>query len=100
MSQVLPGSTRYTHHLGIRRADASWIQFEQTWAKDFWSLQHMKDYVATMSTPQRNILGFPEPGNRYWTPQTIAAVADRYNGIDMSDYEKQSPAVGDAKSKL
>ena len=60
----------------------------------------MKDFVATMSTPQRNILGFPEPGNRYWTPQTIAAVADRYNGIDMSDYEQQLPGGADANPKL
>lgn len=48
----------------------------------------MKEFVAAMSTPQRNVLGFPPPGNRYWTAQTIAAVADRYNGIDMQDYQQ------------
>eukprot|EP01050_Picozoa_sp_SAG11_P026115 SAG11_NODE_6140_length_1380_cov_1.430913_1_plen_71_part_00 len=64
------------------------------------SMQHMKDFIAAMSTPQRNILGFPPPGNRYWTPQTIAAVGDRYTGIDMSDYEQGMPGVRDVGAKL
>ena len=51
-------------------------------------MQHMKDFVAAMETPQRNILGFPPVGHRYWTPQSIAAVGDRYTGIDMADYEQ------------
>jgi hypothetical protein len=93
---VLPGATRYTHHMGIRRADAHHIQFEQTWAKDFWSMQHMKDFVASMETPQRSVLGFPAPGNRYWTVQTVAAVADRYTGIDMKDYKEALLARGSA----
>ena len=126
---VLPGATRYTHHLGIRRADATWIQFEQTWARDFAGSQVMKEFVAEMSSSQRNVLGFPPPvstgtrsrarqsqlccgllgyvrcdqwscaaqGHRYWTAQTIAAVADRYDGIDMRDY---AHALGDRTPKL
>eukprot|EP01051_Picozoa_sp_SAG22_P015424 SAG22_NODE_2013_length_3140_cov_6.228214_2_plen_98_part_00 len=29
---VLPEATRFTHHLGIRRADVTWVQFEQVCA--------------------------------------------------------------------
>jgi len=62
------------------------VQFEQTWARDFWGSQVMKDYIVEMDTTQRNLLGFPAPGHRYWTERTIAAVQDRYVGMDMADY--------------
>ena len=44
--------------------------------------------MPQVSTWQRNVLGFPKPGDSYWnTPRAFELVADRYPGIDLSDYE-------------
>jgi hypothetical protein len=43
-------------------------------------------YLEQLSVPQRACLGFPPPGNAYWTPQTITAVGLRYAKMDMSPY--------------
>ena len=49
--------------------------------------------MPQLSTWQRNVLGFPKPGDSYWnTPQAFELVADRYPGIDLSDYENAAKA--------
>ena len=49
--------------------------------------------MPQLSTWQRNVLGFPKPGDSYWnTPRALELVADRYPGIDLSDYVNASKA--------
>ena len=43
-------------------------------------------YLEQLSVTQRACLGFPPPGNAYWTPHTITAVGLRYAKMDMSPY--------------
>lgn len=41
------------------------------------------------ATPrQRARFGFPDPGDVYWDEQTLADVATRYPGMDMTPYEQ------------
>ena len=55
-------------------------------------------FVPQLSTWQRNVLGFPKPGDSYWsTPHALDLVADRYPGIDLSDYVKAAKAGVEAK---
>lgn len=42
--------------------------------------------VTRLTSDQRTMLGFPPPGDPYWTAESIAAVQDRYPDMDVSDY--------------
>jgi ectoine hydroxylase-related dioxygenase (phytanoyl-CoA dioxygenase family) len=45
-------------------------------------------HLLTHATPrQRQLLGFPAPGDPYWTEETRAGVAARYPEMDMCPYE-------------
>ena len=53
--------------------------------------------VAALSAAepaQRAVLGFPPPGDRYWTPETIALVARRYPDLDLSPYRTSTVTSG------
>ena len=42
--------------------------------------------MAAMTVRQRDLFGFPPPGDPYWTPATVAGVAARYPAMDMAPY--------------
>jgi ectoine hydroxylase-related dioxygenase (phytanoyl-CoA dioxygenase family) len=45
------------------------------------------DRLLTCATPrQRELLGFPPPGDAYWDEETLAGVAARYPEMDISPY--------------
>ncbi len=50
--------------------------------------QLMERIVANSNTDQRALLGFPAPGDPYWTKEKIDAVEARYGsfGFDASPY--------------
>ncbi len=43
-------------------------------------------FVQRASVEQRALLGFPRPGNAYWTAETLAGVGLRYPKMDMKPY--------------
>ena len=46
------------------------------------------DHFLTKATPrERELVGFPAPGDPYWNEESLAGVAARYPGMDMSPYE-------------
>ena len=45
-------------------------------------------FLCSLSVTQRAVLGFPAPGNTYWTVDTIDAVGRRYGkDMDMTPYK-------------
>jgi carbamoyltransferase len=42
--------------------------------------------IASLAPADRELLGFPPIGNRFWTPRTIEAVCRRYPGFDDAPY--------------
>ena len=40
---------------------------------------------------ERDLFGFPRPGDAYWNEQTLADVALRYPGMDMAPYRPTAP---------
>jgi hypothetical protein len=42
--------------------------------------------IPQCSVRERDLFGFPRPGDEYWNSQTLADVAVRYPGIDMTPY--------------
>src|SRR5262249_26299130 len=68
--------SRFTQHLGFHRSDMTWA------GEKLLPLHGLRDELGQMlcrlSPRQRTVLGFPAPGNRYWTAATCAAVQRRY----------------------
>ena len=86
------GALRLTQNLTFRKAASEWIStLSRGWA---WAMYRpskiMERLIAAASVDQRCVLGFPRPGDDYWTAATIAAVAARYGaaGIDMTPYRQ------------
>jgi hypothetical protein len=88
---TVDNSFRIVLNLSFRRADAPWFQhWCHGWARSMYSReQTMEKLIASMSMEQRSALGFPKPGDKYWTKATLAAVKLRYEcfGFDASPYE-------------
>jgi hypothetical protein len=79
---------------GERRARYSLLADYQargtTWAgKMSWPKQAPDRWAKLMpqaSVRERDLFGFPRPGDPYWTDQTVGDVALRYPGMDMTPY--------------
>lgn len=87
---LTPGTRRIAHNLTYRKAECEWIStLHIGWA---WAMyrddKFMERIIAEASLDQRAVLGFPQPGNDYWSDETIAAVEARYGvfGFDPSPY--------------
>ena len=63
-----------------------------TWAgKMAWPKQSPERWAKLMpqaSVRERDLFGFPRPGDAYWNEQTLADVAARYPGMDMTLYRQ------------
>ena len=86
------GTRRLAQNMTFRKASSEWISVLQPgWA---WAMyrpsQVMEKLIANASVEQRCVLGFPAPGNPYWTQETVDAVGARYGplGIDMEPYQR------------
>jgi hypothetical protein len=84
---------------GVGRARFSLLADYQvrgtTWGgKMAWPKQAPERWAKMMpqcSVRQRDLLGFPRPGDEYWNEQSLADVALRYPGMDMTPY-RSGPA--------
>ena len=52
-----------------------------------------KEAMVKMTPRQRDLFGWPPPGDPYWNEQTLADVALRYPGIDLTPYGATLPAT-------
>lgn len=87
-----PGGVRYSMHLNYRRADTEWAQ-RQAWA----DLSHSPNwyrFVAEATPRQLALFGFPPPGHPFWTPDTLAGMALRYPGLDLSPWRTVHSGAG------
>ncbi|MEV6850728.1 phytanoyl-CoA dioxygenase family protein [Actinoplanes sp. NPDC051411] len=71
----------------IHAAAARWTD------KHLWSLRPaspnwpvFRDLMVELAPEQRHLLGFPPPGDQYWTPETIRHLGELYPGIDVTPY--------------
>ena len=89
---LAPGAFRLAHNMTFRLAHAEWIStLHRGWS---WRMyrpdQLMERLIAEADLDQRAVLGFPQPGSRYWCNETVEAVAARYGplGMDVSPYRE------------
>ena len=57
---------------------------KMAWPKQ--SPERWSKFIPQCSVRQRDLFGFPRPGDPYWTEETLAGVAERYPGIDLEPY--------------
>jgi hypothetical protein len=57
---------------------------KMAWPKD--SPERWSAFMPQCTVRQRDLFGFPRPGDHYWNDQTLADVALRYPGMDMEPY--------------
>jgi ectoine hydroxylase-related dioxygenase (phytanoyl-CoA dioxygenase family) len=75
---------RFSQFVAFHTAGYPWLG-----SHTFQGLGHRAEmqHLVTHATPrQRELLGFPAPGDPYWTEETLAGVAARYPEMDMSPY--------------
>ena len=62
---------------------ATWAG-KMAWPKQ--SPERWAKFIPQCSVRERDVFGFPRPGDPYWNEQTLADTAARYPGMDMSSY--------------
>ncbi|MDG2306550.1 MAG: hypothetical protein P8R42_18255 [Candidatus Binatia bacterium] len=88
------GALRLVQNMTFRKAASEWISVLHTgwtWAM-YRRSQVMERIVATSSVQQRCVLGFPSPGDAFWTEDHVAAIEARYGplGMDVAPYRRGS----------
>ncbi|MEM7341261.1 MAG: phytanoyl-CoA dioxygenase family protein [Actinomycetota bacterium] len=84
-----PGRSRFTLLLDYEARGPSWTG-KVAWPNHANS-GAWHDAMARMTVRERDLFGFPKPGDRYWNAETLAAVAARYPGMDMNPYREATP---------
>src|SRR5206468_2198021 len=54
----------------------------------------LQRFLERATPRQRELLGFPPPGHPYWNRETLAGVAARYPGMDMTPYRDACRETG------
>lgn len=83
-AMTAPRGARYTMHLNFRPTGVQWGQ-RRGWAYSA-SGSHWYEFVNRATPRQLEAFGFPAPGHPYWTKQTLAGVALRYPGLDLTPW--------------
>jgi hypothetical protein len=77
---------RVSHHFAFRSSAVEWGQW-RGWAKE--GLKPELASFLTQATPrQRNLLGFPLPGDPFWTKDVLTGLAARYPDMDLAPYRE------------
>ena len=79
-----PTRSRYMLHLAYKPAALEWGGHQAWPYKGFSAEWH--DFVQGATPRQLAVVGFPPPGNPFWTPETLDAVAMRYPGLDLTPW--------------
>jgi hypothetical protein len=75
---------RYSMQLCFRPASVEWA-VRTPWGARSHSTAWYR-FVERATPEQLALFGFPPPGHRYWTPATLAGVAERYPGLDLTPW--------------
>ncbi len=80
-----PAQARFMLHVSYKPALMEWGGY-QAWPFKGFSME-WHNFVEKATARQLTALGFPAPGHPYWTEQTLAGVASRYPGLDLSPWK-------------
>jgi len=80
-----PTQARFMLHVSYKPASLEWGGYQAWPVKGFSAEWH--NFVQQATPRQLTVLGFPPPGHAFWTDETLAGVASRYPGLDLSPWE-------------
>jgi hypothetical protein len=81
-----PGRSRFSILADYQPRGMTWAG-KMAWPKQ--APHRWAELIPRMSVRERDLFGFPRPADPYWNDQTIAGVAARYPGIDMTPYHSR-----------
>jgi hypothetical protein len=79
-----PRGVRYSMQMAFRPSDLQWGQRVAWAARSFTG--EWDRFVSRATARQLQALGFPHPGHPYWTSETLAGMALRYQDLDLSPW--------------
>lgn len=80
-----PVQARFMLHVSYKPATLEWGGYQAWPFKGFSAEWH--NFVQQATPRQLTVVGFPAPGHIFWTEATLAGVARRYPGLDLSPWE-------------
>ena len=78
-----PGRSRFSLLADYQARGTTWGG-KMAWPKQ--APERWAKLMPECSPRERDLFGFPRPGDSYWNEQTLADVALRYPGLDMTPY--------------
>jgi ectoine hydroxylase-related dioxygenase (phytanoyl-CoA dioxygenase family) len=75
---------RFAHFITYRAAAHGWLG-RKGWAGDA-PERELTEFITRATVEQRSLIGFPKPGDPYWTEEMVERVGERYRGMDMEPY--------------
>jgi Phytanoyl-CoA dioxygenase (PhyH) len=84
---LAPGRSRFSLLADFQVRGTTWGG-KMAWPKQ--SPDRWAKFIPRCSVRQRDLFGFPRPGDPYWDAATLDGVAARYPGIDLDPYRKPS----------
>jgi ectoine hydroxylase-related dioxygenase (phytanoyl-CoA dioxygenase family) len=75
---------RFSHHF-VWRSGAHNFQGYHLWSQQGEN-EDLQRFIERATPRQREVLGFPQPSDAYWTEDTLAAVQLRYPKMDLTPY--------------
>jgi hypothetical protein len=82
------GRSRFMLHVAYKAAGAEWAGYQAWPFKGFSPAWH--NFVQGATVRQLSVVGFPAPGHRYWTEETLRGVQARYPRLDMGPWRTAS----------
>jgi ectoine hydroxylase-related dioxygenase (phytanoyl-CoA dioxygenase family) len=86
-----PRAARFTLPVAFKPTAADWIGYHAFPIRAEDMAWHR--FMRHATVRQLTVLGFPKPGDAYWTPDTLAGVAARYPSLDMNPWRNTQPPV-------
>ena len=81
-----PGRSRFSLLADYQVRGTTWGG-KMAWPKQ--SPERWAKFIPRCSVRERDLFGFPRPGDPYWNSETLAGVAARYPGIDLAPYRER-----------
>jgi hypothetical protein len=84
VAMTAPASARFVLHVAYKPRRTDWLGY-QSWPEAAEGMG-WNGFVPRATLRQLTVLGFPVPGDPYWTAETLAGVAARYPLLDMTPW--------------
>ncbi len=87
-----PGGSRFLFGLSFKLGQQDWVGYENVQARS--TSGRFTRFVESCTPRELALFGVPGPGHPYWTAGTLAAMADRYPGLDLTPWRRAVTGTG------